>query len=130
MALECAYKKKKFCGPVKEAYQLNNSSQHLLVGDKFKEDRERIFLANEKVLDVLKEKNKSGLIPALRSVFESETNAVFQVKVSCTGSQKTKDACNLGITAICLATEELVNATIVVADKAQKKKILKAYPTI
>ncbi|WKY12540.1 hypothetical protein Q1695_003822 [Nippostrongylus brasiliensis] len=104
-ALKCAYKNQTFCGPVKQAYQLNSLSMFFLKGDKFKEDRERLSLANGKVLIVLKKENKSELIPALRNVFDSETNAIFQVKVSCSGGEKETAECQLGITAICLATE-------------------------
>ncbi|VDL76645.1 unnamed protein product [Nippostrongylus brasiliensis] len=126
-ALKCAYKDQTFCGPVKRAHELNSLSKFFLEGDKFKEDRERLSLANGKVLIVLKKENKSELIPALRNVFDSETNAIFQVKVSCSGSANGTYPCQLGITAICLATEQLVNATMVVADEDQKYEILEAY---
>ncbi|WKY12516.1 hypothetical protein Q1695_003809 [Nippostrongylus brasiliensis] len=107
-ALKCAFEetKKEFCRHVNESYQLNNSSMHLMEGDKFKDDRERISHANEKVLNVLREKNESMLTPALCSALNSETGVVFKAGVSCSGSQKEEPACKLGLAALCLAVEE------------------------
>ncbi|WKY12532.1 hypothetical protein Q1695_003817 [Nippostrongylus brasiliensis] len=113
-ALECAYREQseQFCLHVNESYQLNNSSEHLFTGDKFKDDRERISRANEKVLAVLKLSKKSAVKKALCSALESETTAVFSAGVSCSGSEKTTDACELGLTGRQLSNKEQVTMRI------------------
>ncbi|VDL80446.1 unnamed protein product [Nippostrongylus brasiliensis] len=127
-ALECAYKEKSpaFCKHVNESYQLNNSSQHLLGGATFKEDRGRISRANEKVLAVLKLNDKSELKTALCGALDSETHAVFNAGASCSGSEKETDACNLGLASLCLATEELVKASVEITEQDKKEQITKA----
>ncbi|VDL72910.1 unnamed protein product [Nippostrongylus brasiliensis] len=124
-ALKCAYEEEseEFCKHVKEAYQLNNSSKHLLKGDTFKDDRERISRTIQQVREVLKEKYESGLIPALCRAMDWETITLFGARGSCSGSQKESQACKVGLTPLCLAVEELVDAVKPITKGEQKTKI-------
>ncbi|VDL72909.1 unnamed protein product [Nippostrongylus brasiliensis] len=126
-ALNCQTESANFCNQLTFAYDANTMAEHNLDGDKFKDDRKRVSLANQRVLDVLKKRNESELRDALRRALYSETHALFNVRVSCKGQERWSSACQLGASFLCFATEGLVNAIIEMAEGVQKKKISNAY---
>ncbi|VDL79309.1 unnamed protein product [Nippostrongylus brasiliensis] len=115
-----------FCQKVKDAHRQNTVAETALEGATFKDDRQRISLANQNIRIVLKKSELTEVIPALSIALSSECNALFHVISSCTGSQNGTEACREGMGALCTALEDLVEAAAQLARGDQVEKIYDA----
>ncbi|VDL64418.1 unnamed protein product [Nippostrongylus brasiliensis] len=111
---------------MKLAYRTNEKVRRNLVGDSFKNDRQRISDANEAVLAVLDKVSKEEVFSALRAALVAEVNALFQLK-KCDLEGNEKLMCRYGSGDLGYATDVLVRAMRTVAEQSEEKEIRKLY---
>ncbi|VDL64718.1 unnamed protein product [Nippostrongylus brasiliensis] len=95
----------------------------------FKDARERLRHTNRELSKLLKLKvrRKSELVEASRKPLDMEIGALFRLRITCNEGRRDLIVCNNTLEAVFLATVELAQAIMAVAERSMLEAIKVAY---
>ncbi|WKY13511.1 hypothetical protein Q1695_004389 [Nippostrongylus brasiliensis] len=105
---------------------MNDGFLYLFQGkESFEGDVEGVSSANQEILEILNEKNRTAVRDRLLNLLTLQTSALIYLGSSCNGTTSEEHACNKGLEHLYDATCELVAAVKELAEVSQLEAIQK-----